>query len=122
MGFFRSFSPRAAWTDLLDIWRGEQRYKLQFMGLAFVMTMIIVAGFLSESDFKIEPKPNKIIYVENWPTNRSDAEIIAERTTLMKEINARKTARAKRDQDIRDSYRRAGEMFGMDVEKPSNEK
>ena len=122
MSFFRSISPRAAWADLVEIWRGEQRYKLHFLGLAFITTMIIVAGFLSESDFKIEPKPNKIIYVENWPANRSDAEIIAERTALMKEINARKAARAKREQETRDSYRRLGEQFGMDVDEPAGKK
>ena len=122
MSFFRTISPRAAWADLVNIWRGEQRYKLHFLALSFVATMLIIAAFLSESDFTVEPKPDKIIYVESWPADRTDAEIIADRKALMIEINERKAARAKRDQEVRDSYRRAGEMFGMDVEKPSNEK
>ncbi|WP_164118602.1 hypothetical protein [Sphingorhabdus sp. Alg239-R122] len=116
MSFFRTISPRAAWADLVEIWQGEQRYKIHFMGAALFASLLIFTAFFFESGFEVEPKPNKIIYVENWNEGRSDEEILAARKALMEEIAERKALREAREKEIRESYRRLGKRFGMDME------
>ncbi len=118
MSFFRTISPRAAWADVVEMWRGEQRYKIHFMGAALFATLLIFTAFFFESGFKIEPKPNKIIYVENWTADRTDEEIMAERKALMVEIAERKRLREEFERERRESYRRLGERFGMDMDDP----
>jgi hypothetical protein len=75
--FPRPVGPRAAIADLLAFMR--QRSSEQRIGaaLAVLVTAIIVIEFLVDAQLGTAPPP-QIVYVEQWPANRTDAQIAAD--------------------------------------------
>ena len=74
--FPKPVGPRAAFSDLRAFMRQRGREKLIGALLAVLVTTIIVIEFLVDSKINTAPPP-RIIYVEQWRADRSDAEIIA---------------------------------------------
>ncbi|MBA17924.1 MAG: hypothetical protein CMN73_16485 [Sphingomonas sp.] len=77
MNLLKLFSPVRAVRDLRAFLGGQRRHKLVFAALAAAITGYILFAFWMDSSFKT-PYERDIIYVESWPLNRSDAEIIAQ--------------------------------------------
>ena len=69
--------PRAALRDLAAFMRQRSREQVIGAALALLATAIIVIEFLIDSKINTAPPP-RIIYVEQWNANRTDAEIIAQ--------------------------------------------
>ena len=104
--FPKPSSPRAAFADLRAFMR--QRSRDQVIGLicAVLVTMIIVIEFLVDSKINTAPPP-QIVYVESWPENRTDAEIVADQ----KKDQAEKAAIEKEKQR---QYRELEKRFGIE--------
>jgi hypothetical protein len=77
MSFLARFSPFRAVRDLRTYLATRKPYELWFMLLALVVTVAIIAAFAKDSRME-RPYKRNIIYVENWPLTRTDAEIIAQ--------------------------------------------
>jgi hypothetical protein len=75
--FPRPSSPRVAFADLRDFLRQRSREQRLGAALSLLVTTIIVIIFLVDSKINTAPPP-QIVYVESWPTSRTDAEIITE--------------------------------------------
>ncbi len=75
--FPKPSNPLAAIADLRAFMRQRSRDQVIGLTLAILVTIIIVIEFLVDSKINTAPPP-QIIYVENYPANRTDAEIIAE--------------------------------------------
>jgi hypothetical protein len=75
--FPKPSSPRAAIRDLLAVLRHSSREQRIGAALALLATGIIVVEFLIDSYFGAVPAPTPI-YVELYPSNRTDADIIAD--------------------------------------------
>jgi hypothetical protein len=85
----------------------RQRSREQVIGatLAVLVTMIIVIIFLVDSQINTAPPP-QIIYVENYPANRTDEQIIADQ----KKHQAEREAAAKEKQR---QFQKLEKMLGM---------
>jgi hypothetical protein len=70
-------SPRAAFRDLVAFIRQREREHVIGAALAFLVTVIIVIEFLVDAKIGTAPPP-QVTYVELYPSNRTDAEIIAD--------------------------------------------
>jgi predicted lipid-binding transport protein (Tim44 family) len=70
-------SPRAAWYDLVTFVRQREREHVIGATLAFLVTLIIVLIFLIDPKVNTAP-PEQVTYAELYPSNRTDAEIIAD--------------------------------------------
>ena len=77
MGFFRRFSPFAAYRDLRGFLATRERYELGFLALAIAITGGLVVAFLASSQVE-EPYKREIIYVQQWRADRTDAQIKAQ--------------------------------------------
>ena len=88
--FPRPSSPVAAIKDLAAFMRQRSREQVIGASLAVLVTAIIVIEFLVDAKIGTAPPP-QIIYVQQWPENRTDAEIIADQ---------------KKDQAERDAYQK----------------
>jgi hypothetical protein len=75
--FPKPSSPREAFRDLLAFMRHSSREQRIGAALALIATGIIVFEFLIDSKFGAMPPPQETI-VELYPSNRTDAEIIAD--------------------------------------------
>lgn len=78
MSFFpKPSTPRAAWRDLLTFIRHREREHVIGASLAVLVTMIIVIVFLVDPKVNTAP-PEQVTYVDIYPANRTDAQIIAD--------------------------------------------
>lgn len=77
MGFFSRFSPVRAYKDLRFFLASRQPYELGFLVLAMGVTGFLIFAFMKDSYAEPVYRPN-IIYVQQWPLNRTDAQIEAQ--------------------------------------------
>jgi len=97
MALPRPSSPLAAWRDLKAFLGQQERHKFVFAGIAIIIPAVIVTGFYVDSNIKPQAQ---IIYVENWPANRTDDQIKAEQ----------KIDQAKRDKEAAERRRQYQEL------------
>ncbi|HEY0271154.1 MAG TPA: hypothetical protein VGC10_09225 [Sphingomonas sp.] len=65
----------AGWRDLRAFFGTVQRYHYVAALVSVTLTGLLIWGFYHDSYFEQQPR---IIYVENWPASRTDAEIQAD--------------------------------------------
>jgi hypothetical protein len=105
MGLFSRFSPLAAYRDLRFFLSNRQPHELWFLIAALGVTSGLVYAFARDSYAEPVYRP-KIIYVEQWSADRTDAEIIAQQK-IDAPIKARALAeQKKREEETRASFKR----------------
>ena len=105
MSFFpRPVSPRAAWADLRTFIRHREREHWIGAALAVLVTMIIIIEFLVDSKINTAPPPS-LIYVEQWPADRTDAQIQADQK---KHQAAREAAQKERQRQFQKLEKQLG--------------
>ncbi|MEO6226108.1 MAG: hypothetical protein ABIO80_09715 [Sphingomicrobium sp.] len=77
--FPRPSNPVAALRDLAAFMRHRSREQAIGGALALLVTAIIVIEFIIDAKIGTAPPP-QITYVELYPSNRTDAQIIADQT------------------------------------------
>lgn len=77
MSYLARFSPFRAIRDLRFFLSQRQPYELIFLVLAILITTALIAGFVHDSHEE-RPYKKNIIYVQQWPATRSEAEILAQ--------------------------------------------
>jgi hypothetical protein len=75
--FPRPSSPRDAFRDLASFMRHSSREQRIGAALALLITAIIVIEFLVDANIGTAPPP-EVTYVNLYPSNRTDAEIVAD--------------------------------------------
>ena len=98
-------SPRAAFRDLAAFMRQRSREQVIGGALALLVTGIIVIEFVVDAKIGTAPPP-QIVEVELYPSNRTDAEIIADQ----KKDQAEKQAFEKEKQR---QFQKLEKKFGM---------
>lgn len=100
MGWFpKPSSPRAAIADLLAFMRQQSREQRLGAILALLVTIIIVIVFFVDSSINTAPPP-RIVYVESWTANRTDAEIVADQKKDQAERDAAEKERQRQFQSL----------------------
>ncbi|MDX3901002.1 MAG: hypothetical protein QHC40_10895 [Sphingobium sp.] len=108
--FPRPVSPKSAANDLWSYFRENRPHKWPILGLSAAITWVIVWAFIVDANTNTMPTRNKIIYVESWDMNRSDAAIILQQ----------KMDLARRDSLIRDKQKEmqnVADLFGIEWRK-----
>ncbi|RZM06209.1 MAG: hypothetical protein EOP67_75325, partial [Sphingomonas sp.] len=77
MNFFTRMSPLRAYRDLRLFLATRERYEFGFLALSLFITGFLIYGFFRDSDVPREYRRN-IVYVEQWPADRTDAQIRAQ--------------------------------------------
>jgi hypothetical protein len=103
--FPRPSSPLGALRDLSAFMRHRSREQLIGAALALLVTSIIVIEFVVDAKIGTAPPP-QYVEAELYPSNRTDAEIIADQ----KKDQAKKDAAEKEN---RRQYQKLENMFGM---------
>ena len=106
MALPRPASPRALWSDLRSFLRQRSRYQTIGAVFAVAMPVIILVLFYYDTKTNIMPR-ERIVYVENWPSTRTDAEIIAQQKI---DQERRDKALAERQRQ----YKELGKRLGME--------
>lgn len=103
MNLLRFFSPVRAYRDLRQFLATRRRHEYLFMLLSLVLTSLVVFAFYKDSNIE-KPYERNILYVQNWPLDRSLAQIKAQQ-----EIDA--AAKARRDAALERRRRERQEQF-----------
>jgi len=101
MSFLRFFSPLRAYRDLRFFLAKRRPHELGFFALSLAITWTIIFFLMLDSKFT-KAYHRDIVYVQQWPANRTDAEIIAQQ-----KIDGPIEAKAKADQEKREAEVRA---------------
>jgi len=72
----RPASPRALWSDLRNFFSDRPRHSWIALALAVGIAASIVFMFYLDSKTLGETR-EQIMFIDSWPANRTDAEIIA---------------------------------------------
>ena len=84
--------PRAALRDLTAFMRQRSREQMIGASLAVLVTVIIVIIFFVDSKINTAP-PQQIVYIESFPANRTDADIVADQKKASEERRKAEEAR-----------------------------
>jgi hypothetical protein len=103
--FPRPSTPRAAFRDLAAFMRHRSREQVIGGALALLVTGIIVTEFVLDAKMGTAPPP-QVIEVNLYPSNRTDAEIIADQK---KDAAARQAAAQERQRQ----FQKLENRFGM---------
>jgi len=106
MSLPRPASPRALWSDLRTFAKQRSRHQMIAAFAAVAMPIAIIVAFYFDGKTNIMPG-EQVIYVENWPANRSDAEIKAQQKI---DQERKDKALAERQRQ----YKQLEKRFGMD--------
>lgn len=94
MSVLRFFSVPRAYRDVKRLFLTRRKpYEIWFLLLAMAITVAIIAAFVHDSHFT-PPYHEEIIYVQSWPSNRSEADILADQ-----KIDAAKKAKEQAEID-----------------------
>jgi hypothetical protein len=104
--FPRPSTPREAFRDLAAFMRQRSREQVIGASLALLVTAIIVIEFVVDAKIGTKPPP-QITYVDLYPANRTDADIIADQ----KKDQANKEAAAKEKQR---QFQKLEKQFGIE--------
>jgi hypothetical protein len=106
MSRFSRYNPIAGVNDLRRFLASRQKHELIFAFLSVIVTVTIIVGFYLDSGDLKKPWKRDIQYVESWPLNRTDAEILAAQKVDAKNRAAREAERKKRQDANRESLKK----------------
>jgi hypothetical protein len=96
--------PRAALRDLAAFMRQRSREQVLGATMAVLVTIIIVIIFFVDSKINTAP-PQQVIFVENYPANRTDEQIKADQ---QKDAEARHKAEAEKRRQFQELEKKFG--------------
>jgi hypothetical protein len=105
--FPRPVSPKSALGDFWSYFLEQRSHKWPLLGLSAAMTWVIIWAFVIDGQTNTAPRQNKIIYVQSWDANRSDAAIILQQKMDLAKSEVALRKKQKEMQNIAD-------VFGID--------
>jgi hypothetical protein len=106
MSRFQRYNPLVGLRDLRLFLHSRQKHEVIFAVLAVVTTVTVITGFMIDSRSLKKPYERDIQYVQSWPSDRTDADIIAAQKADMKTRAAREAEEKKLQKKNRAALKR----------------
>ena len=106
MGFFSRLNPFTAVRDLRQFLAMRQKHELIFGFLSIVVTTLLIVGFYLDSQGLKKPWKREIIYVEDWPLDRTDEQIRAQQKIDMEKKKAQQAELEKRRRERQAEFKK----------------
>ena len=111
--FPRPERPSRALADLWGFVRARRRSEFIFGGLAVVLTGVWFWMLFDKMSPKPEWRPPTVLYVQQWPKTRTDAEIRAQQAIDAPKEKAARDARAAAAKKRQDEYKALAKKLGI---------
>jgi hypothetical protein len=105
MTLLRFITPLRAYQDLRLFLRQRRKHEIVFLALSLAITYFIIFYMIQDSRIVRDTRP-VIIYVQQWPASRTDAEIIAQQKIDVVEQIKREEAEKKRQAENQAAWKR----------------
>jgi hypothetical protein len=113
--FISNVSPRRAVLDLWRVLGAPSEFRWPGLVMAAIVTGSLFWVMVGQESRAL-PRPPKIIYINSWRADRSDAEIIAGNIAAARQARAEAAEAERRAADIRHMYKVVGAATGLDTE------
>lgn len=115
MSYWKNVDPVGAIADFRTVFQQAGRNRWRIAALAAAAT-IAVFSIMFQEEHRILPRKPEVIYITTWQEGRSDAEIMASNLANQRYQDQLRAEQAKRDEEVRQLYKKIGRMSGMDVD------
>ena len=112
--FWRNASPVGALADFRAVWQQAGARRWPYVAAAMACTLGVFYMIVQESWQGPPPKP-KIVWINSWTADRTDAEIQREIIANQKLQDRLRKEQAARDEKVKAIYRTLGKVSGMDT-------
>jgi hypothetical protein len=99
--------------DLIEYWKQPTPYRWQILALAVALTFTTIVLFMPKTERAPPAKPD-VIWINSWPKDRSESEIIASNIANQKRKDAEAALDVQRQALRKDFYRKLAKASGMD--------
>jgi hypothetical protein len=103
----RPANPRVLWNDLRAFWTERPRHHWMAGVLAVLIPIGLVTAFYFDAQTNVRPV-RTIIYVDSWPSDRSDEQIRAKQKADAEAMKAHQEERQRQFQRIDSQLNRLG--------------
>jgi len=107
MALPRPARPSVVWADLRAFMRDRPRHQWVAGLLSVMIPVGILLAFYTQSFMQAQPRP-QVIYVNNWPADRSDDEIRAAQQAAVERERAVQAERQRQFQRLEKQAERLG--------------
>ena len=114
-GFFSQVSPRRAVIDLWNVLGAPSEFRWPGFAMAAMVTGSIFWLMMGQEGRALPRRP-KVIYINSWRADRSDAEIIAGNIAASRKAHAEEAEEERRAADMRHMYKAVGAATGLDTD------
>ena len=115
--FLRLFDLRLATRELWKVLGAQDiPHRWRWMVVSAIIPVSVFSWFYSQ-EYIAEPRPPKVIYVQNWRADRTDAEIIAGNIAAAQAKAAQQAMEDQRAEDMKQMYKAVGRATFIDVDK-----
>lgn len=115
MSIWKNVDPVGAIADFRTVFQqaGKNRWRIAVLAAA---ATIGTFSLMFQEEHRILPRPPKVIYISSWRADRSNAEIEASNRANQVYQDRLKVEQAKREEEVREIYKKIGRYSGMDVD------
>jgi len=107
--FLRPARPKVLIADIKRVWNSStSRYKLVFGALSLGITSMIMTGVILQTRWDAMPKGPQLIYAEDFPANRTDAQIKQDQWAAARERRVAADERRRQWKKIQDALSKYG--------------
>lgn len=115
MSIWKNVDPVGAIADFRTVFQqaGKNRWRIAALAAAATIGLF---SLMFQEEHRILPRPPQITYITSWEAGRSDAEIAASNVANQRYQDQLRAEQAKREEEVREIYKKIGRMSGMDVD------
>jgi hypothetical protein len=115
MSFLKYANPTGAIADFRQAFRQAGKKRWWLILVAAAITAFLFSSFLMQTWYGPPAKP-EITWITSYEPGRTNAEIVASNIENQKRKDAFAAEQAKREEEVREIYRKLGRASGMDVD------
>lgn len=113
--FLRDVNFRSAISDFRIVFEQARGKQWRIIFASAAMTIGIFSVMWQEGGRGLPPRPT-VTYITSWRADRTMEEIVASNIANQKRKDQLAAEQARREEEVRNIYKKIGRMSGMDVE------
>jgi hypothetical protein len=114
MSYWQRINPAGAVGDFITVFRDAGKSRWKFSAVAAACVFALFSVMWQEGGTGPPPRPT-VTYITTFEPGRSDAEIMASNIANQRRKDRLAAEQAKRDEEVRNIYKKLGAASGMDV-------